>query len=438
MKVASTLTNTAPDITGLPSLLSPVTDFVLPSSELRLPTDMPLNTESLDTDAVATFDAVLAMFGLPQNLPQPTTLNLSNTPSPESSGEVTLDIAPKIHSLEQAVCCGRLIANEVTPTTTSSLTPLPKTEVIDSQPVMPTDHFTMPPPASSSADPLPEPMTDTAPELSETVTDTHEAANDIVEVAPSKLEPSEPVVATAPPTMDAVPSRPSKPQAPVETGRVSPKERRTSELPFHREIPQETQEFTAVAEHSEPLLGPREVRHERSAEPTLRTRQEVSERQPTLELNQPTTEGVEREPVSLNVTSLTEQISAAMQVSGDELSAGGTIELHLRLDPPELGMVRVHLRVTDDTISIRFIAGDEAITRTLESQLPDLRQSLAERGLAFQQCDVMTDSRQQSSQSQRDLEPAPIGLRRAARLNGWSSTAVPRRLLRADRVDLWA
>lgn len=438
MKVASTLTNTAPDITGLPSLLSPVTDFVLPSAELRLPTDMPLNTESLDTDAVSTFDAVLAMFSLPQNLPQPTTLDLSDTPSPASLGEVTFEVAPKIHSLEQAVCCGRLIANEVTPTITPSLTPLPKTEVIDSQPATSTDHITVKPTEVATPDPLPEPMTDTAPESFEPITASQEAANDIVEVVLTKLEPSEPVVVSAPPTMDAVPNRPSKPLAPIDTGRVSPKERRSSELPIHHEMPQEPQEFTAFAEHSEPLLGPREVRHEHSAEPTLRPRPGVSERQPSLELNQPTTETVEREPVSLNVTSLSEQISAAMQVSGDELSAGGTIELHLRLDPPELGMVRVHLRVTDDSISIRFIAGDEAITRTLESQLPDLRQSLAERGLTFQQCDVMTDSRQQSSQSQRDLEPAPVGLRRAARLNGWSSAAVPRRLLRADRVDLWA
>lgn len=434
MKVASTLTNTAPDITGLPSLLSPVTDFVLPSTEQRLPTDMPLNSESLDTDAVSTFDAVLAMFGLPQNLPQPTTLNLNDTPTPASLGEVTLDVASKIDSLEQAVCCGRLIANEVTPTTT----PSPKVEVVDSQPATSTDHFTMKPTEIATPDPLPEPMTDTASDSSETITASQEVANECVEIAPSKLEPSGPVVATAPPTMDAVPSRPAKPLASVDTGRVASKERRTSELPSHCEIPQENQEYTAAVEHSEPMIGTREVRHERSAEPTLRIRQEVSERQPTLELKQPTTEAVEREPVSLNVTSLTEQISAAMQTSGDELSTGGTIELHLRLDPPELGMVRVHLRVTDDTISIRFIAGDEAITRSLESQLPDLRQSLAERGLAFQQCDVMTDSRQQSSQSQRDLEPAPVGLRRAARISGWSSAAVPRRLLRADRVDLWA
>lgn len=95
---------------------------------------------------------------------------------------------------------------------------------------------------------------------------------------------------------------------------------------------------------------------------------------------------------------LTEQIAASAIAHQDELQQGQPIEIHLRLDPPELGAVRVHLRMVGDTVTIRFDGTSESVTRTLESQLPDLRQSLAERGLVFDQGGAMNHHSAQQQQ----------------------------------------
>lgn len=150
----------------------------------------------------------------------------------------------------------------------------------------------------------------------------------------------------------------------------------------------------------------------------------------------PAGDAAEHPATRLDSTVVTQSVAVAMQTRRDELAANQPIELRLRLDPPELGIVRVHLRLMDEAISVRFITGDEAVTRMLESQLPDLRQSLAERGLAFAPCDVMYDSRQQQSSGfgfDSNLETPIVAAPRA-----WSqpSSSSREKISHNNRIDI--
>ncbi len=69
----------------------------------------------------------------------------------------------------------------------------------------------------------------------------------------------------------------------------------------------------------------------------------------------------------------------------------------LRLDPPELGRVNVHLSVTNDVVSIRMITTDDAARQVIERQLNQLQQSLTDKGIAFQDFQVQTGGAGQQS-----------------------------------------
>jgi flagellar hook-length control protein FliK len=71
----------------------------------------------------------------------------------------------------------------------------------------------------------------------------------------------------------------------------------------------------------------------------------------------------------------------------------------LRLDPPELGRVNVHMSVTNDVVSIRMVTTDDAARQVIERQLSQLQQSLTDKGIAFQDFQVQTGGGSQQQQS---------------------------------------
>lgn len=97
----------------------------------------------------------------------------------------------------------------------------------------------------------------------------------------------------------------------------------------------------------------------------------------------------------------------------------------LRLDPPELGKVNVHLSMAhDDVVSIRMVTSDEAVRQTIERQLNELQQSLANHGVSWDQCQVECDSGRQSFERQTplpnfaDWQSIPFATRRPALVSG--------------------
>ena len=77
-------------------------------------------------------------------------------------------------------------------------------------------------------------------------------------------------------------------------------------------------------------------------------------------------------------TAITNQLS-------DESNVGATT-VQIRLSTSELGAIDLQLSITNDVVSIRIIARDQLTRQAIESQINELQQSLAERGVVCGQC----------------------------------------------------
>ncbi len=86
------------------------------------------------------------------------------------------------------------------------------------------------------------------------------------------------------------------------------------------------------------------------------------------------------------------QIADAIVTHASTVERGGATEFRMRLDPPELGPVRVRLIASGDSIHGQVVVSDDAIRRMIESQLPELRQRLEAAGVTVQTFDVTTDA----------------------------------------------
>ncbi len=66
----------------------------------------------------------------------------------------------------------------------------------------------------------------------------------------------------------------------------------------------------------------------------------------------------------------------------------GTHTAELRLDPPDLGPLRVTLSLHDGVASASFVSAHASVRQAVEAALPQLQQALAEAGIALGQADV--------------------------------------------------
>ncbi len=76
---------------------------------------------------------------------------------------------------------------------------------------------------------------------------------------------------------------------------------------------------------------------------------------------------------------------------------GGAQTAELRLNPPELGPVRIVLHISDSVAQALFVSPHAPVRHALENALPQLQQQLAQAGLSLGQADV---SDQQPGQQQ--------------------------------------
>ena len=79
----------------------------------------------------------------------------------------------------------------------------------------------------------------------------------------------------------------------------------------------------------------------------------------------------------------------------------------LRLDPPDLGRLNVHVSISNDVVSIRMVATDEAARQAIERQLGNLHQSLCSQGVAFTPCQVECQTQGQNSSNQSPFQQVP-------------------------------
>lgn len=416
MKIASTLTISAPGETSLPSLLSSVSDTVLPQlGAPSLPVDDP--SKSPSSQSLSSFDAMLAMFGLAPNLPLP------SVPVPVVAQAAVPNAAPEIGSVVEPGA-GPAASNLVA--LNNSLTPS----------------------LSLEAAALPNPTTSVLAAPTTDVTATTALATPVAAVPADQRQPIQKGVDAIEPQQQAAALIPtvsetktnaqpeSSSQSVLQTSKSLPSTEPQSHEPASLEEPaseskslgriEQATAFGATVIASEPasphelVAAPQhfaELRPQVVEDKDHRHRHSTTNRSPASEAVNSVSHPIEvigNGAKLIDSKSLSDQLTVAMQTHGQDLAAGKPIELQLRLDPPELGMVRVHLRMTENSVSVRFIAGDEAVTRMLESQLPDLRQSLAERGLSFVQCNVGSNSGNQSQSTfhhdpdQRLSVPSPM------------------------------
>lgn len=122
-------------------------------------------------------------------------------------------------------------------------------------------------------------------------------------------------------------------------------------------------------------------------------------------------------PIPLN--SLADRLTEIVMDRRDNSQGGDQATVVLRLDPPELGRVNVHVSMSNDVVSIRMVASDDMARQAIERQLSDLQASLTNQGISFNQCQVDCDARGQSNHGMKqqtldDYQSVPFSGRRMA------------------------
>lgn len=112
-----------------------------------------------------------------------------------------------------------------------------------------------------------------------------------------------------------------------------------------------------------------------------------------------------------SVPPISEQLAGEIIARAEVSQREGRTDFHVRLDPPELGTVRVHLVAVEQTVSARIVASDETARQVLEQQVHALRQTLTEAGVTLKSFSVsgggLTWHQGQGRWQQRPSEPMP-------------------------------
>lgn len=90
-----------------------------------------------------------------------------------------------------------------------------------------------------------------------------------------------------------------------------------------------------------------------------------------------------------------QELSRQMVTFSQNLNKG-THTAELRLDPPDLGPLRVTLSFNDGVASASFVSAHAAVRQAVESALPQLQQALSQAGISLGQTNVGEQSQQQA------------------------------------------
>ncbi len=131
-----------------------------------------------------------------------------------------------------------------------------------------------------------------------------------------------------------------------------------------------------------------------------------------------------------------DQVAAEVASRAQFVHEGNATRFYVRLEPPQLGTVHVHLRASEQTVSARLVVSNPEARQALEGQLPALQRRLGEAGVALGRCDVFQDpsgsgrGRTWQEPGAAATRPAPEGPR--------PGSSQPVAVLRPDRIDVVA
>ncbi|MFQ5674027.1 MAG: flagellar hook-length control protein FliK [Nitrospinales bacterium] len=90
-------------------------------------------------------------------------------------------------------------------------------------------------------------------------------------------------------------------------------------------------------------------------------------------------------PRGVTENNLMDQIVRKFSIRG----AGLKNEIHIRLEPPSLGTVRMNISTTGDAMKTTIIAENHAVRQTIESNLSQLKDSLSQQGVIVENLNVL-------------------------------------------------
>lgn len=103
---------------------------------------------------------------------------------------------------------------------------------------------------------------------------------------------------------------------------------------------------------------------------------------------------VREQPLEIKAASPVEaQLRDAVVSQSRYVSSNGHTYMEVQLDPPELGTVRIQLSESEHGMRAKLVVANESTLRTIESELPTLRQSLADAGVSIDQFDLSQNNR---------------------------------------------
>lgn len=106
-------------------------------------------------------------------------------------------------------------------------------------------------------------------------------------------------------------------------------------------------------------------------------------------------------------TQVPEQVAGSIIAHTELVAREGHAEFHLRLEPPELGSVRIVLTATDRGISARLFVHEPGARQLIQNQLESLRQRLMKHGIAVGRFDVGGNDAGSQKQERNGSETRP-------------------------------
>ncbi|BEG73222.1 flagellar hook-length control protein FliK [Achromobacter xylosoxidans] len=126
----------------------------------------------------------------------------------------------------------------------------------------------------------------------------------------------------------------------------------------------------------------------------------ASQRQQPAPVSNPASTAVPNVPVMLQVatpvggTHWGTELGQQMVVMSNNVRQG-TQTAELRLDPPDLGPLRVSINLADGVASASFVSAHASVRQAIETAIPQLQQALAQAGISLGQTSVGEQAAQQ-------------------------------------------
>jgi flagellar hook-length control protein FliK len=130
------------------------------------------------------------------------------------------------------------------------------------------------------------------------------------------------------------------------------------------------------------------------------------------------------------------QIGESIVAHAEVVRREGRTDIYMRLDPPELGTVQVHLSASAHAVSARLVIHGEEARQIVESQLHSLRQTLAQAGVSLDKLDVRRDGQGSPEAWRRPSSGAATGSRSSSRSRIQPAEEMEAALTVPGRIDV--